>query len=179
MIEYVLDGDGSSTPLWIDVCEPTEDELTRIAQGRGIPHAALDECTAPLHLPKHERVGASTFVIARVHDQESRPDADTFLEMTRKLALFLGDRFLITIHRRRLPFLEQIKERVRSAADPVYLQVVTLEILLAGVETLHEPLEQAELKIHDFEACLLDERAPVSASNSRWPRTAPTTSCGS
>jgi Mg2+ and Co2+ transporter CorA len=88
-------------------------------------------------------------------DEESRPDADAFLEMTRKLSVFLGDRFLVTIHRRRLPFLDAITARAR-AEDLVYLQVLMLEILLGGVETLHEPLEQAELEVHDFEASLLE-----------------------
>jgi magnesium transporter len=156
MIETVLEGDGSSSPRWIDVCEPTPDELARIAEEYGIPPAAVEVCAAPLHLPKHERLGPTTFVITRVYDEESSPDADSFLEMTRKLSIFLGDRFLVTIHRRRLSFLDEIKERVRRADEPVYLQVAMLEILLAGVETMHGPLEHSELRIHNFEATLLD-----------------------
>jgi magnesium transporter len=163
MIETVLAGDGVSTPLWIDVCEPTPDELARISREHGIPPASLDACTAPLHLPKHERLGPTTFVITRVHDEESRPDADGFLEMTRKLSLFLGDRFLVTIHRRRLPFLEEIKQRIAKSEQPVFLQVVMLEIMLAGVETLHGPLEEAELRIHGFEAGLLDATGTTPA----------------
>ena len=157
MIETVLTGEDASSPLWIDVCEPSEEELGRIAEMYGIPRAALDECTAPRHLPKHERLGSTTFFIARVYDHESRPDADGFLEMTRKLSIFLGDRFLVTLHRRRLPFLEVIKDEARRVGNAIYLQVVMLEMLLAGVETLHGPLEQAEQRINDFEATLLDD----------------------
>jgi hypothetical protein len=35
-------------------------------------------------------LGGTTFVIARVYDEESRAQADAFLEMTRKLSIFLG-----------------------------------------------------------------------------------------
>ena len=158
MIEKVLLGVGSSSPLWIDVCEPTSEELSQLAQEYQLPRASLDECMARRHLPKHERLGDTTFVIARVYDEESRPEADAFLEMTRKLSIFIGDRFLVTIHRRPLPFLEVIKRRVVATGQSVYLQVVMLEILLAGVETLHGPLERAEDAIHDFEATLLDDK---------------------
>jgi len=162
MIESVLEGDGIATPIWIDVCAPTPDELARIAADYGIPRAELDECTAPLHLPKHERLGSVTFVITRVYDDASRPGAHTFFELTRKLAIFLSDRVLITIHRRRLPFLDDIKDAVRRAENPVYLQVVMLDILLVGVETFHKPLEQLELRIHAFEVSFLERKASGS-----------------
>jgi magnesium transporter len=164
MIETICSGGGAGGPLWIDVSAPLPEELMSISSTRGIPRAALDECLLPRQLPKHERLGETTFVIARVYDEESRADADAFPEMTRKLSMFLGDRFLVTVHRRRLPFLELLKERVRASHDPVYLQVVLLEILLAGVETFHAPLEQAELRIHDFESNLLEESSFPSIS---------------
>jgi len=72
MIQTVLSGTGTSSARWIDVLEPTSEELGSIAEEYGIPRAALDEGTVPLHLPKHERLGGTTFVIARVYDEESR-----------------------------------------------------------------------------------------------------------
>ena len=157
MIETVLEGDASVTPLWVDLCDPTPEELSLVAAQRAIPRTALEECTAPLHLPKHERYGATTFVITRVYDEESAPQAHAFFELTRKLAIFLTDRLLITIHRRDVPFLEPFKNRVRSSAGPIYLQVVMLDMLLLGVETFHEPLEQLELRIHAFEGKFLED----------------------
>lgn len=82
MIESVLSGTGSSSALWIDVLEPTSEELGRIAAEYGIPRASLDESTVPMHLPKHERLAGTTFVIARVYDEESSPEANAFLEMS-------------------------------------------------------------------------------------------------
>jgi len=164
MLETVLEGDGAASPLWIDLCEPSSDELERLAAERSIPLAALDECTAPLHLPKHQRLGPTTFVITRVYDEESAPEAHAFFELTRKLAIFLSDRLLVTVHRRNLPFLEDFKHDVRSSDGPIYLQVVMLNMLLLGVETFHDPLEELELRIHEFEASFLDERgtgAPI------------------
>jgi magnesium transporter len=124
-----------------------------------IPRSALDECMAPLHLPKHHKLEGVTFLITRVFDEESAKNADGFLELTRKLSIFLGDRFLVTIHRRRLPFLEEIKGCAKRATEPQYLQVLLLEILIAGVETYYAPLERAELHVHELESNLLDRRA--------------------
>jgi magnesium transporter len=157
MIETVLEGDASVMPMWVDLCNPTPEELSLVAAQRAIPRAALDESTAPLHLPKHERYGGTTFVITRVFDDESAPEAHAFFELTRKLAIFLSDRMLITVHRRALPCLESFKNMVRNADSPIYLQVVMLDMLLMGVETFHEPLEQLELRIHAFEAKFLEE----------------------
>ncbi len=162
MIDVVLEGEGPGGALWMDLTAPTPEELDRVAEERGIPRATLDESLAPLHLPSYERVGGTTFVIARFPDEEARAEADAFPEMTRKLGIFLGDRFLVTVHRRPLGFLHAIKEEIRGSCDPVYLQVVMLDILLAGVETYHAPLEQAEMKIHEFEARMLEESsAPI------------------
>jgi magnesium transporter len=166
MIEKVL-LDEPSSPLWIDACDPTSEELASISVEYGIPRAALDASAAAMHLPKHERLGDTTFLITRVYDEESRPQADSFLEITRKLSIFLGDRFLVTVHRRPLPFLDTIKQRVRRAEQPVYLQVVLLEMMLAGIETLHAPLERAEEAIHEFEAQLLDDRG-IGTSAVTW-----------
>lgn len=167
MIEIVLAGDADNSPLWIDVCDPTEEELEQLATRHALPLSALEECAAPLHLPRHERFGSTTFVITRIYDHDSAPDAHAFFELTRKLAIFLDDRMLITVHRRPLPFLDQFKDAVRSSDEPVYLQVVMLDMLLLGVETFHGPLEQLELRFHAFEERFLDETG-ASAPMNEW-----------
>lgn len=155
MIETILADERG--PLWIDVATPTEAELEQLTKVYGIPEPALEECMTARHLPKHEVLpGGRTFVLTRVYDVESPPDAMSIPEITRKLSVFLGERFLITLHQRRLPFLEALEEEVQTREEPVFLQALLLEILLAGAETFHAPLEQAELRIHELETSVLD-----------------------
>ncbi|UJR81314.1 Magnesium transport protein CorA [Sandaracinus amylolyticus] len=142
--------------LWVDVLAPTEDELLQLSGDHDVPLATLQEAMSPRHLPRHEKLGDVVFIVARVYDEEAPPEADSFQTITRKIAMFLSDGCLVTIHRRRLPFLEKLKQRMRESRDPIYLQDVMLEILLDGVETFHAPLEEAELRIHDFEASALE-----------------------
>jgi Mg2+ and Co2+ transporter CorA len=117
MIDVVLPAKTGATPLWIDVSAPTAEEIAKLATDYPIPLAAREECLAPRHLPKHERLEDVTFVIARTYDENSAPDADAFLTLTRKLAFFLGEGFLVTVHQRPLPYLESVKERVKKEVD--------------------------------------------------------------
>ena len=161
MIQVVITGE-DGRPLWVDSCNPSTDELAQLASEYGLHPTSVADCLEPLHLPKHERLGDTTFVIVRVADSEASVDADTFQSMTRKIAVFLSDRFLITVHRKEQPFLEEIRARRGDSHEPAYLQVLTLEILLAAVETFHTPLEQAELKIHALEASALEMKATTA-----------------
>jgi magnesium transporter len=161
MIEVVMAG---SEPLWVDVIAPTPEDFETLAREYGLPANALQECTQARHLPRHQRLGEVTFIILRAYDEEAAVDADEYLKLTRKLAIFLGDRFLVTVHRRKLRFLEAMKAEARAAKTPIYLQAVLIDLLLAGVETFHEPLEEAEQRIHLFEAALLDRKSTAVAS---------------
>lgn len=164
MIEIVLRSKNGGAPLWLDVQDPSSQEIDQLAGEYSIPRAALDEGLAPLHLPKHERLDDMTFIIARTYDEEAPSEADAFLTMSRKLVLFLGDRFLITIHRRPLPYLDAIKQRAKRSKKTLPSHIM-LDILLAGVDTYYAPLEEAELRVNEFEAKLL---AGPSTTRIQW-----------
>ncbi len=166
MIDVVLKGAEGERALWIDVLDPTPAELRAVSQQYGISPASIQECMKPLHLPKHEVTSAATFVLVRFFDDDADVDANDVQRMTRKVALFLGNRFLVTVHRREQPFLGAISARYHASKEPVYLQVVVLDILLAAVETFHRPLEAAELTIHEFEMIALNEKSSALAWDS-------------
>jgi magnesium transporter len=94
-------------------------------------------------------------MIVRTFDADAKASEDDIHKLTKKLALFLGNRFLLTVHRRPEPFIEQVAAYFRDPKEPVVLQVVLLELLLAAVETYHVPLEQAELQLQEFEQRVL------------------------
>ena len=98
MVEVVVRDEVSGKPLWIDVDEPSREELDSLAQTYGLASTAVEDCLLPGHLPKHEKIGDATFMIIRAYDEEAEPSADTVPWMTRKIALFLGNRFLLTSH---------------------------------------------------------------------------------
>jgi magnesium transporter len=145
-------------PIWLDVTDPTADELGALAERYHLHPTLVADCLEPMHLPKHEQSGDVTFMIVRAYDADAAADDTSMQGLTRKLAVFLGNRFLITARRREQDFLEPILERYRRADGPVYLLNVMLEVLFAAVETYQAPLEQCEDQVHAFEAAILMDR---------------------
>ena len=98
MIRTVIDGTQGLT--WVDVVEPTSAELTEIAHLYGLHPTSVRDSLDPEHLPKFERFPDRYFAIIRVFDVASSPDCATVHEMTRKVAIFAGPDFVVTIHRK-------------------------------------------------------------------------------
>jgi magnesium transporter len=158
MIDVIRSEGEPPVPIWLDVTDPSAEELFELAERYHLHPTLVEDCLQPTHLPKHEQSGDVTFLIVRAFDSDS-PVEDTSVQgLTRNVAVFLGNRFLITAHMRDQTFLLPILRTYRTAEGPVYLLSVMLEVLLAAVETYQAPLEQAETQIHAFEAAILTDR---------------------
>lgn len=97
---------------WIDVTNPSVEELRGIAAKYGLHEALVEDCLEPEHLPKYEAVGGdAVFIISRIYDTKAAKDAATIQELTRKVAIFHTKQYLITIHRTEQPFLDEIKSK--------------------------------------------------------------------
>lgn len=144
MIQVVLTEGQPPLPVWIDVLEPSREELQGVAENYQLHPALVQDSMEHSHLPKHELHEDTTFIIVRHYDPSCPADKDSVQAMTRKIAAFLGERFLITIHRKDFAFLQTIRSKYQKMEGPYYLQVILLDLLLAAVETYHQPLEEAE-----------------------------------
>jgi magnesium transporter len=157
----------SSDPpfAWLDVVEPTRAELTDIARGYGLHQMSVEDSLEPEHLPKYERIGSTTFIIVRAMDAEAPTDCSTVHEMTRKVAIFYGADFLITIHRTEQPFLTVLKEKYESGAIPVgaaerrkgFMPRLLIELINGAIATYEKPLEKSESAIDAFEATVFGD----------------------
>jgi magnesium transporter len=157
----------SSDPpfTWVDVVTPTRDELVEVARLYGLHPTSVEDSLDPEHLPKYERIGSTTFIIVRAFDTASANDCSTLHEMTRKVAIFYGSDFLITIHRTEQPFLTAIIESYGRAAPPDgtaerrkgFLPRVVIDLINGAVGTYEKPLQDAETAIDTFEATVFGE----------------------
>ena len=84
---------------WIDITDPTEEELNTVATEYGLHSASVADCMQSGHLPKYEAFKDHTFIILRVCFTQPAVKADTVQELTSKIAVFISDSFIITIHR--------------------------------------------------------------------------------
>lgn len=154
----------SETPRlsWLDLAEPTRADLEEIARRYGFPETAVQDCLDPEHLPKIERFeGLQGFAILRGHDERAPADADTIQALTRKIAIFWGADFLITIHRKEQPYLSAVlsqASRLNIPADMTASSLIAkLLAMLAGavVDSYESPLEDAEIRMDAIEGKLL------------------------
>lgn len=140
---------------WIDICNPTPDQLREISKTYNIPKAALDDCMDSRHLPKVERLGSLNFFITRVADPLAKFYQTSIQDFTRKIAMFASESFVITIHRRPSPLLLEVRDDLNlKFPELATTQDVVLAILSAGISSFDGLLEEAENEIDAFEADL-------------------------
>jgi magnesium transporter len=150
--------------MWLDVVNPTRDELSNIARQYGLHSTSVEDSLDPEHLPKYERIGVVTFIIVRAFDEAATRECSSIQEMTRKVAIFYGTDFLITIHRTEQPFLAALIEKYQSPPPAgaerrrSFLPRILIEIINGAIETYERPLAEAEMTIDKFEATVFGEQ---------------------
>lgn len=162
MIETLLSQGQPLSPLWLNLKNPSIEEMDELSQKFNLHPELVHDCLAPGHLPKHEVNNGITFMILRAYDEQSGPEEDTVQGMTKKVAIFLGNRFLISFHRLDLKFLRDIASEYQNKKDEeIYLQRLMLELLQGAVETYQKPLEEMEVLCQGFESAILHDRSTL------------------
>ena len=152
--------------VWEDVVEPTEEELGQLAQRYGLEPTSVNDCLDPEHLPKFEQFERYAFAIIRAFDDRSTPSCSTVQELTRKIAIFYGQGFLLTVHRREQAWLTALQDKIRNETkskaakqgrDALQASLLT-QILNAALDSYLHPLEVVEARIDAFEESVFSAR---------------------
>ena len=150
---------------WIDVAHPSDAEMSEIALEYGLHPTSVQDCLDPEHLPKIEAFDTMTFVIVRAYDDECSTEADSVQDLTRKVAIFIGAGFILTIHRTDQPFFVRLREqwgarqnagKALPKAGVLYVSLLS-EILKKVAGSYDKPLEQVEETIETFELSLFQD----------------------
>ncbi|HET9038580.1 MAG TPA: CorA family divalent cation transporter [Gemmatimonadales bacterium] len=149
--------------VWLDLVQPTREELESVARTHGLQPTAVKDCLDPEHLPKYEQFDTHVFVILRAFDAESERTCGTVQELTRKLAIFSSPTFLITIHRTEQAWLTALEARLEaeaaSKAGKEGLQAYLLtQVLNGAVDTYLPPMEAIETQVDAFEELVFGGR---------------------
>lgn len=166
MIEEVLRREAF---VWRDVTNPDRAELEQIAAEHKLHPVAVQDCLEPDHMPKLESFEAVDFIVVRAYDVTSADDADTVRELTRKLAVFVGDGFVLTIHRAVQPYVDEVKGRFRlqetsrAFADVDLGSIIVQHLLRQAILTYERPLAHANERLDRIEEVLFKaEQTPFS-----------------
>jgi magnesium transporter len=152
--------------VWLDVVNPSREELADIAQRYTLHSTSVNDCLEPEHLPKFEAFETYTFAILRAWDEEAPANCTTVQEVTRKLAIFHGPSFLVTIHRKEQRWLTALQERLAAALrekrkarsrDGPTLHLVS-QLLNGVVDTYLPPMEAVEARLDEFEQQVFVQR---------------------
>ncbi|MFM9949132.1 MAG: CorA family divalent cation transporter [Saprospiraceae bacterium] len=100
---------------WIDIVSPTEEELKAISEKYHLHHYTLKDCLEPDHLPKHEDLGDTHFIITRILSDTQTTKSHTIQEISSKIAVFYNEHFIITVHRLPHVFLDDIRIKYLEA----------------------------------------------------------------
>ena len=157
--------------IWLDVVDPTREELSELVADYGLHTLSVNDCLDPEHLPKYEVFESHSFVILRAADADAPPTADTVQALTRKIAVFAGPAFLITIHRKDQPWLTALQERglggvpLKHATRSEGIQVHLLtQLFNAALDTYQRPLEEIELTLDRFDTKVFEGEVQAGAA---------------
>ena len=147
---------------WVDVVGPTREELHDLAREFHLPPTVVEDCLDPEHLPKLERIAGATFLILRARDLAAPDDAGTPQELTRKVAIFLREGLLLTVHRADLSEITRVRERFgpEHEGDPTHVGIL-VALILAVLDSYDKPLERSERLLDAFEEGVFDDDVPA------------------
>ncbi|MCA2961665.1 MAG: hypothetical protein IOD12_15560 [Silvanigrellales bacterium] len=96
---------------WIDVVDPSLEDAIFLEETYQLSHTAVQDCLEPVHLPHFVRTDTWAELLLRGYDSQS-VRSDTVQDVTRKLVIFWGQSFLITVKRKDPPFFGELVARI-------------------------------------------------------------------
>jgi magnesium transporter len=121
---------------WIDLISPTKEEIQEITALHKLNFYLVSDSMEPGHLPKIEQHDGFTFIILRAYTARLEDNVTTVHELSGKVAFFIRDGLLITVHRSSFPFLLDIKDTLASSTD---IHQLIVHIFGHIVESYAEP----------------------------------------
>jgi magnesium transporter len=130
---------------WIDIENPIKEDLEKINKDLGLNYYLIKDSLEKGHLPKYEKNYKVEFYIFRAYTSDIKLHIDEVGEMSNKIAFFLYEDKLITIHRAHFNFLN-IHEEKHIKINEFFLRIVKLMI-----DTFKKPTIDLSNKISDIE----------------------------
>lgn len=156
----LLAGDGSLLPppagtlRWIDIENPEEAELKRLAQGFGFHPLAIEDCIHFDQRPKLEEYDDHIFVVTHGFELHSEAQSEP---QSLELHTFLGKNYLVTVHDNPLRPLDAVWDRLKVDGTAARRGVDFVRYLIADamVDALFPVVDQLAGEIEELEDSLL------------------------
>jgi magnesium transporter len=145
---------------WIDIENANKKELEVIASKYNLNYFLIKDALDIGHLPKYEQLHQHDFFIFRAYTSNVKLNIDEIGEMSNKIAFFIFDDKLITIHRAHFPFLNLEEEKDIKISE-FFLKIVGFMIDSFKTPTLEISYKITEIEktifLKDYRAVLIEE----------------------
>lgn len=130
---------------WIDLENPTEEEIRSTSIPFQIDENFVEDALELGHLPKIERTPEYVFIILRAYTAAENEKVVGVQQISNKVAFFIDDKTLITIHRSSFKFIENTPTNFKSPDD------AALYLFNELLMTYDEPIRKQVDKMDAFE----------------------------
>ncbi|MGE3610401.1 MAG: CorA family divalent cation transporter [Bacteriovoracaceae bacterium] len=144
---------------WIDVVEPKTEDFNQMGELYGLPYLLIQDTLRPEHLPKFEDTEEGRFFMMRSFDKENISEDVTVQTLTRKIALFVTNNHLISIHRVHLEHIDALAEKIKKSEQPKTLQGLVHQIALSTLRTYEKPIMDLQDLYDEFEHDILVKKS--------------------
>lgn len=136
--------------FWIDLIEPKREDFKKLADELNLPKRVLENSLAPEHLPNYEEDADKITIFLRVIDPTKKNGGDSVQDLTTKVAFFIHQERLVTLHRMDPVFLAEAREKVKNQELKTILDVVKF-LTIKSIDTFADALDVLEVKMDEFE----------------------------
>lgn len=143
---------------WFDVQEPHSDDFEKLNKEFNLPYLLVQDTLRPEHLPKYEHTEEGHFLMMRSFDHDCGEDATSVQDLTRKIALFITENRLVTIHRVELEYLNRVIDKCQRTEISKTLQSLVHQVVLATIRSYEEPINNLQNLYDDFETDVLSRK---------------------
>lgn len=143
---------------WFDVQEPHSDDFEKLNKEFSLPYLLVQDTLRPEHLPKYEYTEEGHFLMMRSFDHECGEEATSVQDLTRKIALFITNDRLVTIHRVELEYLSKVIEKCKRNDLTRTIQGLVHQVVLATIRSYEEPINNLQNLYDDFETEVLSKK---------------------
>lgn len=145
----------TDTLLWVDILNLQRRDIPEISEQYGINPLLLEDCIDPNHLPKYEDLEKLDFILMRQNTSVERAGLSTLSDVSTKIGVFIGEKFLMTVHRIENYGIIEISEKAKAGkfkkVTPAIMALKIAHKTLDSYDTenqfLLEQLDKMELEI--------------------------------
>jgi magnesium transporter len=137
---------------WVDLTAPTHEELASISEEYSLNKVAISACLQPDHLPKHEDMDGTHFIIARMLIPHPRNKTISIQSISTKIAFFYRAGLLVTIHRLPHHFIADVKTKFFDSGVFTHAETFVAKMLWHTLHSYDAPAVHLSDELDDYES---------------------------